>query len=474
MQKLQWKKLLFSLLLTVAGIFAFWLILFSPFSAFAKFIFSIIVLSLSGLAFSKAFELEGLWGLILLRSKWGLREIELLARRHPKLWQYIAEVGTVVSYGSFAHFLLGKKETNLKHFIIVYGIGTFFMVTFATLIAPLAVTSLLSMLSGAEEFNAAKAKMSETVGQFEYSRQIFFILLVFGGIALTTTASIVAYGLGVAWAIISAILGNHAVLASTAPGGSPIIPGINLPLLEGLAALLVVLIAHEGFHGILARRHKIPVKSAGVALFGFVPIGAFVDVDEKRLFLQNREHQNSVLVAGISANFLASLAFLLLLLAAANVTEPLRVSGIYVEKSTGGIPEGALIQEINGRPVQTLLGLKLKPETVYTIKTNVGVFKKKTDEKGDLGIAYVKADKSGKTGTIRYAKEFSWISAVMRFFILAFALNFIVGAMNLVPLPLFDGYHIMRTAIKDKFWRKAIVYLVVGAFLLNLFPWVLR
>ncbi|MEM4554955.1 MAG: site-2 protease family protein [Candidatus Anstonellaceae archaeon] len=474
MQKPQWEKLLFALLLTVAGIFAFWLVLSSSISAFAKFVLSITVFSLCGIALSKAFGLEGWGGLILLRSKWGLKEIELLAKRHPKLWQHIVEIGMVVSYGSFAHFLLGKKETSLKHFLIVYGVGTVFLVVFATVIAPLAVTSLISMLSGAEEFTAAKARMNETVAQFEYSRQIFFILLVFGGMALTTTVSIVVYGIGVAWAILSAILGNHEVLASTAPGGSPIIPGVNLPLIEGLAALLVVLIAHEGFHGILARKHNIPVNSAGVALFGFVPIGAFVDVDEKKLFAQNKEHQNSVLVAGISANFLVSLVFLMLFFFAVNLTEPLRVSGIYVEKSDGVIPEGALIKEINGKPVYTLLGLKLKPETVYTIKTDVGTFKKKTDEKGNLGINYVRADKSGKEGAIRYAKGFGWISALLRSFILAFALNFIVAAMNLVPLPLFDGYHIMRTAIKSKFWQAVIVYLVVGAFLLNLFPWVLR
>ena len=50
----------------------------------------------------------------------------------------------------------------------------------------------------------------------------------------------------------------------------------------------------------------------------------------------------------------------------------------------------------------------------------------------------------------------------------------IVAAVNLVPLPMFDGYHIMRNAVPHPWLQKAIVYLVGLSFLLTLFPWVLR
>ena len=63
---------------------------------------------------------------------------------------------------------------------------------------------------------------------------------------------------------------------------------------------------------------------------------------------------------------------------------------------------------------------------------------------------------------------------LISFLVLAFALNFVVAAMNLVPLPLFDGYHLMRNGVKNQLAVRAISYIVAAAFLLTLFPWVLR
>jgi hypothetical protein len=43
-----------------------------------------------------------------------------------------------------------------------------------------------------------------------------------------------------------------------------------------------------------------------------------------------------------------------------------------------------------------------------------------------------------------------------------------------VPLPLFDGYHIMKNGVGNKYVSAAIVYLVAIAFVLTLFPWLFR
>ncbi len=466
-------KLSFAALSVLISIVFFLVVLGATLPAAAKFILSVLSIAACGLALTLAFGLEGWGGLFLLRSRWGLDWIDKTAKRHPKAWQAFSEIGMVIGYGSLAHFLMGKRERDLKHFILVYGLGTVLLVVFSSIIAPLAISGLLSMLSGGQEFASAGAKMSDSLSQFEFAKYLFFALLIFGGIALTTTASIIAFGLSVAGAIIRAILGNATALAQTSPGGVPILPGINLPLFEGIAALVVVLAVHEGMHGILARKNGLPLKSAGLAFFGFVPIGAFVDIDEKKLFKGKKEVQNSVLVGGVAANFAACLIFLMLLLATVRLTEPLRVNGVFVEAGDG-IPAGAVIEEIDGKQISTMLGLKLKPDTVYSIKTDEGEFRKKSDGSGKLGITYVIADKSGTIGAVRYAKGFEWIAALIRFFILTFALNFVVAAMNLVPLPLFDGYHIMRNGVESKLVQQAIVYAISAAFLLTLFPWLLR
>lgn len=467
-------KLAFAAFSVLISLAFFLLVLGAALPAIAKFALSVVAIGACGMTLMLVFNLEGWGGLYLLRSRKGLDFIDMLAKKHPRAWQIFSEIGMVVGYGSFAHFLIKKRTPDWKRFALVYGTGTVLLMLFSTVIAPLSVSSLLSMLSGGSEFASAGAKVSASISQFELAKYAFLALLVLGGLAVTTTFSIVAYAAGVAWAIMGAVLGNPLALSQTAPGGVPILPGINLPFAEGVAALIVVLAVHEGMHGILARKHGLPLKSAGLVFFGFIPFGAFVDIDEKKLFKEKKEVQNSVFVAGTAANFATCIFFLLLLMLTVAITEPLRVSGVYVVSGSGAIPEGVRIDAINGMTVNSLIGLKLKPDSVYAVKTDAGEFKKKTDAQGKLGIAYVVADKSGTFGAIKYARGFEWIPTIIRFLVLTFALNFIVAAMNLVPLPLFDGYHLMKNGVKNELVQKAIVYIISAAFLLTLFPWVLR
>ena len=467
-------KLAFAGLAVLISACFFLVVLGTGLPAFAKFLLAVLSVAACGIALSLSFGLEGWGGLFLLRSRAGLRLLDDEAKRHPRFWQLFAEIGMVVGYGSLAHFLINRKGWNWKRFALVYGIGAALMVLLSSVIAPLAISSLLAMLSGGSEFAAAGAKLQGSFSQFEFAKYAFLAALAFGGIALTTTASIVIYAGGVALAIIGALLGNSAALAHTSPGGVPLLPGINLPFAEGIAALAVVLVVHEGMHGILARKHGLPLTSAGLVFFGFIPFGAFVDIDEKKLLAEKAEKQNAVFVAGTAANFAACLAFLLLLLATVAVTTPLRLSGAYVEQGVGNIPNGSVIEAIGGKPVSTLLGVSLKPDTVYEVKTDEGTFSRETDASGKLGITYVPADPEGVNGGIVYARGFGWIASFIRFLVLAFALNFVVAAMNLVPLPLFDGYHLMRNGVRNELAAKAIMYIVAAAFLLTLFPWVLR
>ena len=99
-----------------------------------------------------------------------------------------------------------------------------------------------------------------------------------------TTAGLLIYAAVVAVSIAGVFLGGALPLSSVSPGGTPIIPGINLPLIEGVAALAVVLLVHEGMHGIVARMFKFPLKSAGLVFFGFLPF----DIPEVRGFQREK------------------------------------------------------------------------------------------------------------------------------------------------------------------------------------------
>jgi membrane-associated protease RseP (regulator of RpoE activity) len=89
-----------------------------------------------------------------------------------------------------------------------------------------------------------------------------------------------------------------------------VLPGINpiIPLWYGIFALAIGIIVHEFSHGILARRVKIKLKSLGL-LFCIVPIGAFVEPDEKQMEKLKRRDRSRIFAAGLTSNIILGLIF---------------------------------------------------------------------------------------------------------------------------------------------------------------------
>ncbi len=114
------------------------------------------------------------------------------------------------------------------------------------------------------------------------------------------------------------VLQNPPQSGVTQPRNVLVIPGVNefLPLSvapEIIIALLVGLVVHEGGHGILCRVGDIDIDSMGVALFTFIPAGAFVQPDEESQQAADRGARTRMFAAGVTNNFAITLvAFLLL------------------------------------------------------------------------------------------------------------------------------------------------------------------
>jgi membrane-associated protease RseP (regulator of RpoE activity) len=89
-----------------------------------------------------------------------------------------------------------------------------------------------------------------------------------------------------------------------------VLPGLNpiIPLWYGIFALAIAIIIHEFTHGILARRIKLKVKSLGVLLL-IVPIGAFVEPDEKEIEKINRADRARIFAGGPTSNIIFALIF---------------------------------------------------------------------------------------------------------------------------------------------------------------------
>jgi membrane-associated protease RseP (regulator of RpoE activity) len=106
-----------------------------------------------------------------------------------------------------------------------------------------------------------------------------------------------------------------------------IAPGIFAPpfwyFIISIALLIVV---HEGMHGIMAAREKIKIKHLGLILLAVIP-GAFVDIDEKQLRKEKHWKQMRIFAAGSFGNFiLAFFSAALLIGLAASTQIPAGVS----------------------------------------------------------------------------------------------------------------------------------------------------
>ncbi len=140
------------------------------------------------------------------------------------------------------------------------------------------------------------------------------------------------------------------------------LPGINpiIPLGYGIVALVVGIVLHELMHGIIARSQKIGVKSLGILWF-VVPIGAFVEQDDKEMMAASRRRRDRVAAAGVLANFALAVLFFALLsgLVATSVQPNANGVGIaYVEPNTPAanatLAPGDILTSINATNTTTL------------------------------------------------------------------------------------------------------------------------
>ncbi|MCI4348444.1 MAG: site-2 protease family protein [Thermoplasmata archaeon] len=173
---------------------------------------------------------------------------------------------------------------------------------------------------------------------------------------------------GAAMVLIVVTLSFEAVLAlRLTPAQAPTpsealgLPGINpfIPLTYGLVAIIVGIVIHELFHGIVARSQNIGVKSLGI-LWLVVPIGAFVEQDDVQMQAASRRARDRVAAAGILANFLlATVTFLLLALVVTSSIQP-AAQGVGIVSVVNGTPAAAvglvpgdIITQVNGTATTT-------------------------------------------------------------------------------------------------------------------------
>ncbi|MFC1690703.1 M50 family metallopeptidase [Nanoarchaeota archaeon] len=253
---------------------------------------------------------------------------------------------------------------------------------------------------------------------------------------------------------------------------SPIIPGVQvggilLPFWIGIASIFVVVVVHEFAHGVVARAHKLKIKSSGFGMFAIFPI-AFVEPDEKELKKQKDVVQHSVFAAGPWANvILAVLALLIVSFVMSPVygliTQPIEPKGVSLINVTSDLPAekaglgpGHLITAIDNHTVEDyssfLEGLKdVKPNQTIEIMANGTVFTLVTashptnPEKGYLGVFPNPGPRVELIhNTIIYRSLQSVIVWFTRLLTWIFILSLGIGLINLFPIFITDGARMLQ------------------------------
>lgn len=240
-----------------------------------------------------------------------------------------------------------------------------------------------------------------------------------------------------------------------------------VPFFYWLIAIMFIMVVHEFGHGLIARAHKVRVKSTGFAFLGaIIPIvpGAFVEIDEKHLAKQSRYTQLSIFAAGPFINLVFGLLFWGAFLLLQPASQALFVAdGMSITQVAEGSPAaitglavGDLITGIDGAPVRSVEDFEKafearKPGNTIRIATPNGV-KEATlsgTDKAVLGVQVQEARHLKESVVASYGwllpQVFVWLTELVFWL---FVLNLGVGLFNLVPLGPIDGGRMFHTALQ--------------------------
>jgi len=263
-----------------------------------------------------------------------------------------------------------------------------------------------------------------------------------------------------------------------------------VPFLFWIISILVILILHEGAHGIWARAFKLPVKNSGLVVVGaIIPIipGAFVEPDEKKLVRAKTKEQLGVYAAGPAMNiitgflFLAVFSFLLV-----PITDKFYSNnGVTVTElmdgnppaETAGITVGETITQIDGEKIanaeefSAALTAKQPGDNVNIITTNavydITLGENPENKKAWLGVFI----EQPLENTSIFAYSLIWLKDL---FWWLFLLSLGVGLFNLVPIGPIDGGRMLLCALQkithdvhaNRIW-KSVSLLILGILLTN-------
>ena len=255
-----------------------------------------------------------------------------------------------------------------------------------------------------------------------------------------------------------------------------LIPGVTLTsvsaILYFLLSIPIVLIMHEGAHGIVATLEKIKIKTGGFAVF-IALFAGFVEPDEKEFDSAKKISKLRVIGAGATSNVIFAFALGALLLTnpifALVLPEPFLgwfyeapdgVLIISIMEDSGaekaGLQANDLIMGVNGVVIVSPFDFQkvdLKPGDTATITVQrdgqqiqlpVEIMPSPDDpERGLIGI--IRDNAMSYKPVLNFIE---WNPQVSMFLLWLWMISFFIGIINMLPLPILDGGKFIYTIIE--------------------------
>jgi membrane-associated protease RseP (regulator of RpoE activity) len=263
-----------------------------------------------------------------------------------------------------------------------------------------------------------------------------------------------------------------------------------VPFFYWIISIFVILILHEGMHGVMARVYGLKVKNSGLVVLGaLIPLipGAFVEPDEKKLIRAPKKQQLAVYAAGPVANIVTGLVLMLLMFTVINpFTETFySKDGVVVTElmegsppaELAGITPGEKITEINGQTIKETTDFSqalkdTKPGDTLNIVTSKTIYdvtlgENPQNKKAWLGVFVDQPLKAPgwATYTVLWIKDLIfWL----------YLLSLGVGLFNLIPLGPVDGGRMFLTVLQgfvheqkaNTIW-KSVSFVLLGILITN-------
>jgi len=271
-----------------------------------------------------------------------------------------------------------------------------------------------------------------------------------------------------------------------------LIPGITLTsasaILYFLLSIPIVLVIHEGAHGIVATLEKIKIKTGGFAIF-IALFAGFVEPDEKEFDDARKISKLRVIGAGATSNVIFAFALGAILLTnplfALILPEPFLewfydapdgvgiisiIEGSGAEKA--GLQKNDVITGIDGIAIITPVDFQkadLKPGDTVTVTVQrdgqllqLPVEIMPSPDDPDKGLVGIMRDSAVYKPVYNFIE---WDPQVSMFLLWLWMISFFIGIINMLPLPILDGGKFIYTIIEKKASEKkinAIMFSIYG------------